>query len=114
MRSITTLKTYCTRTMFGTCLDRKYLRKVSNAYIHNKNYLINKYLYSNRDFCEISTKAFIHTDLVGQTFLCYLLPRSCKLQMVRINNFENKELQISTIPMTVVAKDAVALEVIGY
>ncbi|XP_023295773.2 anaphase-promoting complex subunit 1 [Lucilia cuprina] len=65
---------------------------------------------NNRDFCEISSKAFIHTDLVGQTFLCYLLPRSCKLQMVRLNNFENKDLQISTIPMTVVAKDAVALE----
>lgn len=66
---------------------------------------------SNRDFCEISTKAFIHTDLVGQTFLCYLLPRSCKLQMVRLNCVDNKDLQISTIPMTVVAKDAVALEV---
>ncbi|TMW48346.1 hypothetical protein DOY81_006572 [Sarcophaga bullata] len=65
---------------------------------------------NNREFCEISTKAFIHTDLVGQTFLCYLLQRSCKLQMVRLNHCDNNELQITSVPLTVVAKDAVALE----
>lgn len=71
----------------------------------------NIYLSSNREFCEISSKAFIHTDLVGQTFLCYLLQRSCKLQMVRLNHCDNNELQITSVPLTVVAKDAVALQV---
>uniref|UniRef100_A0A1I8M2U1 Uncharacterized protein n=1 Tax=Musca domestica TaxID=7370 RepID=A0A1I8M2U1_MUSDO len=65
---------------------------------------------NSRDFCEISSKAFIHTDLVGQTYLCYLLPRSCKLQMVRLNNYDSKNLNIATMCTSIVAKDAVALE----
>ncbi|XP_075158873.1 anaphase promoting complex subunit 1 [Haematobia irritans] len=65
---------------------------------------------NNREFCEMSSKAFIHTDLVGQIYLCYLLPRSCKLQMVLLNNYNSDDLQISTKSITIVAKDAVPLE----
>uniref|UniRef100_A0A1A9WDA7 Uncharacterized protein n=1 Tax=Glossina brevipalpis TaxID=37001 RepID=A0A1A9WDA7_9MUSC len=59
---------------------------------------------------ELSSKGFIHTDLVGQIYLCYLLPRSLKLQMVRLSHYNTKDLQISTIPVSVSAKDAVTLE----
>ncbi|KAL9886530.1 anaphase promoting complex subunit 1 [Glossina fuscipes fuscipes] len=65
---------------------------------------------NNRDFIELASKAFIHTDLVGQIYLCYLLPRSCKLQMVRLSNYNTKDLQISTVSTSVSAKDATTLE----
>ncbi|XP_037936242.1 anaphase-promoting complex subunit 1 [Teleopsis dalmanni] len=65
---------------------------------------------NNREFCEISSKAFLHTDLLGETFLCYLLSRSSKLQLVRLTNYPKKILQISTMSTTIPAKDAVCLE----
>ncbi|XP_054087608.1 anaphase-promoting complex subunit 1 [Zeugodacus cucurbitae] len=65
---------------------------------------------SNREFGEISNRAFIHTDLVGQTYFCYLLPFSCKLQLVRLVNYGTKELKISSKSLSIPAKDAVSLE----
>ncbi|KAH8287008.1 hypothetical protein KR054_000545 [Drosophila jambulina] len=62
-----------------------------------------------RDLCEMATRAFIHTDLVGQTFLCYLLARSCRLQMVRLTGYGSSEVQLSTLATTLAAKDAVGL-----
>ncbi|XP_033168826.1 anaphase-promoting complex subunit 1 [Drosophila mauritiana] len=65
---------------------------------------------TQREFCEMATRAFIHTDLVGQTFLCYLLARSCRLQLVRLTGYESGELQLSTLASTLAAKDAVGLQ----
>ncbi|XP_020808784.1 uncharacterized protein LOC110184551 [Drosophila serrata] len=62
-----------------------------------------------RELCEMATRAFIHTDLVGQTFLCYLLARSCRLQMVRLTGYGSSEVQLSTLATTLAAKDAVGL-----
>ncbi|XP_020808820.1 anaphase-promoting complex subunit 1-like [Drosophila serrata] len=66
-----------------------------------------------RELCEMATRAFIHTDLVGQTFLCYLLARSCRLQMVRLTGYGSSEVQLSTLATTLAAKDAVGLNVNG-
>ncbi|XP_060661715.1 anaphase-promoting complex subunit 1 [Drosophila nasuta] len=65
---------------------------------------------TQREFCEMATRAFIHTDLVGQTYLCYLLARSCRLQMVLLNGYNTSELQLSTLASTLPAKDAVGLQ----
>lgn len=65
---------------------------------------------SQREFCEMATRAFIHTDLVGQTYLCYLLARSCRLQLVLLNGYDTSELQLSTLASTLPAKDAVGLQ----
>ncbi|KAH8304880.1 hypothetical protein KR018_006035 [Drosophila ironensis] len=62
-----------------------------------------------RDFCEMATRAFIHTDLVGQMFLCYLLARSGRLQLVRLTGYGTSEVQLSTLASTLPAKDAVGL-----
>ncbi|XP_017050802.1 anaphase-promoting complex subunit 1 [Drosophila ficusphila] len=64
---------------------------------------------TQREFCEMATRAFIHTDLVGQTFLCYLLARSCRLQLVRLTGYGGSEVQLSTLASTLSAKDAVGL-----
>lgn len=58
----------------------------------------------------MATRAFIHTDLVGQTYLCYLLARSCRLQLVLLNGYDTSELQLSTLASTLPAKDAVGLQ----
>lgn len=63
-----------------------------------------------REFCEMATRAFIHTDLVGQTYLCYLLPRSCRLQLVLLGGYNTSDLQLSTLASTLPAKDAVGLQ----
>ncbi|KAL7744257.1 hypothetical protein ACLKA6_009216 [Drosophila palustris] len=65
---------------------------------------------TQREFCEMATRAFIHTDLVGQTYLCYLLARSCRLQMVLLNGYDTSDLQLSTLASTLPAKDAVGLQ----
>lgn len=65
---------------------------------------------TQREFCEMATRAFIHTDLVGQTYLCYLLARSCRLQLVLLNGYNTSELQLSTLASTLPAKDAVGLQ----
>ncbi|XP_030380933.1 anaphase-promoting complex subunit 1 [Scaptodrosophila lebanonensis] len=64
---------------------------------------------TQRELCEKATRAFIHTDLVGQTYLCYLLPRSCRLQLVLLTGYGTPELQLSTLASTLPAKDAVGL-----
>ncbi|XP_017115012.1 anaphase-promoting complex subunit 1 [Drosophila elegans] len=64
---------------------------------------------TQREFCEMASRAFIHTDLVGQTFLCYLLARSCRLQLVRLTGYGSSEVQLSTLASTLSAKDAVGL-----
>ncbi|XP_004520043.1 anaphase-promoting complex subunit 1 [Ceratitis capitata] len=65
---------------------------------------------NNREFGEIANRAFEHTDLVGQTYFCYLLPFSCKLQLVRLLNYGTKELQVSNKSLSIPAKDAVPME----
>lgn len=60
------------------------------------------------------TKSFLHTDLVGHDYLCYMV-KSCDtsfLQMVRLqkSNCHGKENIIVGIVSSVAAKDAVALE----
>ncbi|XP_034650000.1 anaphase-promoting complex subunit 1 [Drosophila subobscura] len=64
---------------------------------------------TQREFCEMATRGFIHTDLVGQTYMCYLLARSCRLQMVRITGYGSTDVQLSTMASTLPAKDAVGL-----
>lgn len=64
----------------------------------------------SKEFCEIATKAFVHVDLIGQTHLCYLLPRSGKLQLVRITNYNEECTQIEIDIFSIPAKDAVVLD----
>ncbi|XP_055843307.1 anaphase-promoting complex subunit 1 [Episyrphus balteatus] len=64
----------------------------------------------SKEFCEIATKAFVHVDLIGQTYLCFLLPRSAKLQLVRIVNFDEENTQIEGEIFSIAARDAVVLE----
>ncbi|XP_017852968.1 anaphase-promoting complex subunit 1 [Drosophila busckii] len=63
-----------------------------------------------REYCEMATRAFVHTDLVGQTYLCYLQARSSRLQMVLLSGYNTDELQLSTLPSTLPAMDAVGLK----
>ncbi|XP_023031148.1 anaphase-promoting complex subunit 1 [Drosophila willistoni] len=69
----------------------------------------NSYSPQRADFGEMASRAFIHTDLVGQTYLCYLLARSCRLQLVLLTGYGTSEVQLSTLSSTLAAKDAVGL-----
>lgn len=62
----------------------------------------------SRDFCEISSTAFLHTDLVEKDYLCYLLPRTSKLQFIPLEKTSNGN-QFGKIS-TVFAKDAIRLK----
>lgn len=48
-----------------------------------------------KEFPEIASKGFIHVDLVGDAYLCFLLARSAKLSLLRIDNSATDRIQIS-------------------
>ncbi|XP_055370778.1 anaphase-promoting complex subunit 1 isoform X2 [Condylostylus longicornis] len=63
-----------------------------------------------KDFCEVASLAFMHTDLIGQVYLCYLLPRTGKLQLSRLEKTSSPNTQIFGMISSLPAKDAVVLE----
>lgn len=64
-----------------------------------------------REFSEVASHCFLHCDLVGQNFLCYMLSRIGKLQMLRLDGLKavHKNGLVASIP----ARDAVALQVLS-
>ncbi|XP_053692901.1 anaphase-promoting complex subunit 1 [Sabethes cyaneus] len=65
-----------------------------------------------KEFNEKAASGFLHVDFVDDCYLCYLLPRSEKLTMVRItgNVSEARTISLSTSPVHIAAKDAVSLK----
>ncbi|XP_041774338.1 anaphase-promoting complex subunit 1 [Anopheles merus] len=55
---------------------------------------------------EMATGAFLHTDLVGNTYICFLQARACRLTLVQYSPTALNVLGISTLP----ARSAVSLE----
>uniref|UniRef100_A0A182KCH8 Uncharacterized protein n=1 Tax=Anopheles christyi TaxID=43041 RepID=A0A182KCH8_9DIPT len=55
---------------------------------------------------EMASSAFLHTDLVGNTYICFLQTRACRLTLVQYSATELNVLGISTLP----ARSAVSLE----
>lgn len=53
----------------------------------------------------------MHTDLIGQTYICYLLTRTSKLQLVRLEKATSSQRQIFGIAVSIPAKDAIGLDV---
>lgn len=64
-----------------------------------------------RDFNEEASHGFIHTDLIGQSYLCYLLPHTYKLNLARMEKSHTPNTQVFGIVTSVSAKDAVELKV---
>lgn len=64
-----------------------------------------------RDFNEEASHGFIHTDLIGQSYLCYLLPHTYKLNLARMEKSHTPVTQVFGIVTSVSAKDAVELKV---
>lgn len=62
------------------------------------------------EYHEIATKGFLHTDFIGQNYLCFLLPKSFKLNLLLIERRKNSlQMPIFGSVSTVSAKDAVSL-----
>uniref|UniRef100_A0A1B0CZC3 Anaphase-promoting complex subunit 1 middle domain-containing protein n=1 Tax=Phlebotomus papatasi TaxID=29031 RepID=A0A1B0CZC3_PHLPP len=61
------------------------------------------------EFIECASKGFLHTDLVGQLFLCYLLPRNAKLILVPIVRTKESEFHFFGKTTAIKAKDATVL-----
>jgi hypothetical protein len=58
-----------------------------------------------------ASKAFLTTDFVGQTFLCYLVPGKRELFFVKLEKTNRKEQLIFCSRTSVPARDAVPLTV---
>lgn len=71
-------------------------------------------LLYRRDIHDVASNVFLHYDIVGQVYICYLLPRSCKLQMISLSNFKTKYLQLTSVSVNITARDAVSLPVRKY
>ncbi|XP_055551724.1 anaphase-promoting complex subunit 1 [Wyeomyia smithii] len=65
-----------------------------------------------KEFNEKASTGFLHVDMVNDCYLCYLLPRSEKLMMVRIQGSlsESRTVTLSTAPVHIAAKDVVCLK----
>lgn len=61
------------------------------------------------EFKEIASKGFLHTDFIGQKYICFLLSKSCKLNLLMIDRMSGVNKLIFGSTSSIVAKDAVAL-----
>lgn len=62
------------------------------------------------EYHEMATKGFIHTDFIGQRYLCFLLPKSFRLNLLPIERRKSSlKMPIFGTLTTISAKDAVSL-----
>ena len=54
---------------------------------------------------------FLTTDLIGQTYFCYLIQSQCRLCLVRLEKSNDPEQVILGMVTTITAKDAINLPV---
>lgn len=62
----------------------------------------------NRKYVEAAAHGFLHTNFVGQRYICYLLPRICELNLVRMSRTPSGKYTFDD-PIAVPAKDAIAM-----
>lgn len=61
------------------------------------------------EYNEIASKGFLHTDFIGQSYVCFLLPKSFKLNLLHIERMNNVNTPIFGNLLSISAKDAVPL-----
>lgn len=71
----------------------------------------NLVFYFCREYLEVASKAFMHVDLIGQTYLCYTMAKSSKLQLVRLEKTSDPDTHIFGMINSIPAKDAVCMHV---
>lgn len=64
-----------------------------------------------RDFNEEASHGFMHTDMIGQSYLCYLLPHTFKLNLARMEKSHTPDAPVFGIVTSIPAKNAVELKV---
>lgn len=69
------------------------------------------FFVNSREYLEVASHGFLHIDLVGDTYLCYLLARTAKLQLIRLEQKSSSQLHIFGTALSIPAKDAVCLHV---
>ncbi len=83
------------------------------SYTLLNNFKIPIFLFNSSEFHEMASSGFLHTDMIGQKYLCFLLPKSAKLNLVKIEiNSKNALILKSTYGLT--AKDAVVMDVSSF
>lgn len=58
----------------------------------------------------MAAHGFIHVDLIDQTYMCYVLPRTKYLQLMRLEKSNTPDTPIFGIVTSIPAKDAVCLD----
>lgn len=59
----------------------------------------------------MASKVFLHYNLVGDVYICYLLARQRRMQITTVYNLKTKHLEVMPMSLGIVAKDAIALPV---
>lgn len=60
----------------------------------------------------MASHGFVHYDIIDQTYLCYLLPRTGNLLLTRLEKSNSDFTPIFGLVSSIPAKDAIALNVI--
>lgn len=58
-----------------------------------------------------ASRVFITTDLIGQTYLCYLMQNQYRLYLIRLEKSNDPDEIIMGMVTTISAKDAISLPV---
>lgn len=66
---------------------------------------------NSREFTEEASHGFLHHDLIGQTYLCYLMPHTFKLNFAKLEESYGPVKPAFEMITSVPAKDAVDLRV---
>lgn len=67
----------------------------------------------NREFPEMASHGFMHVDLIGQTYICYMLPKNGYLMLARLEKSNSSDNPILSVFSKIQAKDAICLNVNG-
>lgn len=68
----------------------------------------------NRDFPDIATRGFLHSDFIGQKFICYLLKKTGILMMYRLEKSNTPTIPIIGKSSSIPAKDAICVSVSSF
>lgn len=64
-----------------------------------------------RDFPDVASRGFLHSDFIGQKFICYLLNKTGILIMYRLEKSNSPDIPTVGKSSSIPAKDAICISV---
>lgn len=99
------------------CVESIWIESIGTRYDNLLFYKVIACNYFNgdsliyRDFQDIAVRGFLHVDLIGQKYICYLLKKTGVLMMCRLEKSNIPDTPIIGRSSSIPAKDALCVSV---